>query len=91
MWLSAQRIRPVAGASTGSARSPVSSLRSRKMVAVAYAAATSPASSMSAARYALVMAAWPPSLVNSRWSALLVPNSCPTPLAAAPLAAKVNA
>ena len=90
MWLSAQRMRPVLVASTGSARPSVSSLRSRSTADVAYAAPTRPASSMRAARYALVMAAWPPILVNSRCSALLVPNSWPMPLAAAPQAQKVN-
>ena len=37
------------------------------------------------------MALWPPSLVNSRSRAELVPNSWPMPFAAAPEAAKVNA
>ncbi len=91
MWLSAQRTRPVAVASTGSAASPVSSARSRRITETAYAAATRPASSMRAARYALVMAACPPSRVNSRSSALLVPSSWPMPLAAAPQMAKMNA
>jgi len=50
MWLSAQRIRPVAVASTGSARFPVSSVRSRSTAAMPNAAAPRPASSITADR-----------------------------------------
>ncbi len=50
IWLSAHRIRPVAAASTGSARFPVSSVRSRSTADIAYAAAARPASIMSADR-----------------------------------------
>ena len=50
IWLSAYRIRPVAALRTGSARFPVSSVRSRSTADVEYTAAASPAISMRADR-----------------------------------------
>ena len=63
IWLAAHRIRPVAVASTGSARSPVSSVRSRDADWMPNAAAMIAMNPISVAMNASVSPCWPPSLV----------------------------
>ena len=83
-WLSAHWIRPTAPASTGSARCPDSSVRSRSTACTAYTEANTAMKAMIAARNAFTSPLWPPSRTNISRMLALVPTSLPTLFASAP-------